>query len=383
MMNSLKDEIKYLFSGQGMPYEKVSLMIAIIVTVLLTVLLRNNFIKDANVAVIDLDNSKYSHELIDKINASPYIQVSAVINVPTEPTTLFYEDKNVAVVYFPQNLEKDFYGNQAIGIGVFYDNTNSAQTGTIKSALNEIIVEENQSLIPTTTSSAGIILNARNLFNPVSSTSNGQTQGFLFFFSSMFFTFATIGMIPRLRLSGKLDKILRTGSPLDLLVRLIPYGGCLLTAFFVGMAILHIWGDMIFAGHILTFIFTQIFYIFLLGMFCLLAGWTAPNPGIASSRMILFIPGGFILGGPTSPVPILSEWVQILSHIFPLTWEFHFVRDIIARGASLADISQLFGSFLIFTAVILLLFCFVFTKSRQKLLKNDTTIINLTGDNHE
>ena len=35
MMNSLRDEIKYLFSGQGMPYEKVSIMVAVIITVFL------------------------------------------------------------------------------------------------------------------------------------------------------------------------------------------------------------------------------------------------------------------------------------------------------------------------------------------------------------
>ena len=86
---------------------------------------------------------------------------------------------------------------------------------------------------------------------------------------------------------------------------------------------------MVFSGHVLVFLFTQVFYIFVLGMLSLLMGWTASNPGIASSRMILFIPGGFILGGPTGPVPVLSDWVQLLSHVFPLTWEFHFVRDII------------------------------------------------------
>lgn len=40
-----------------------------------------------------------------------------------------------------------------------------------------------------------------------------MTLGFLFFFGSMFYTFATIGMIPRLRLTGELDAILRTGTP--------------------------------------------------------------------------------------------------------------------------------------------------------------------------
>ena len=42
-MNSLKDELRYLFSGQGMPYEKVAVMVAVVITVFMTVLLGNNF----------------------------------------------------------------------------------------------------------------------------------------------------------------------------------------------------------------------------------------------------------------------------------------------------------------------------------------------------
>ncbi len=379
-MNSLRDELKYLFSGQGMPYEKVALMVAVAVTVLFTVMFGNNIIKDAPVAVIDLDNSKYSHEVIDKINATQYMKVTAVINTPVDPQTLFYEDKNVAVIYFPQNLEKIRYAADARSIGVFYDNTNTAQTSNIKSALNELVALENQSASGGHSSgtSGSMTLNTRNLFNPAGSTANGQTMGFLFFFSSMFFTFATIGMIPRLRLSKKLDDALENGTPFDILIRLVPYCGCLLTAFFVGLAILRVWGDLVFTGHVVTFLFVQIFYIFALGMMCLLAGWTAANPGVAASRMILFIPGGFIFGGPTGPVPILSDWVQVISHIFPLTWEYHFTRDIISRGAGLMDISTEFGAFLIYVGIIATIFCVVFFKAKENMHRKKAAIEELS-----
>ena len=364
-MNSLKDELKFLFSGQGMPYEKVAIMVAVVVTVLLTLLLGNNFARDARVAVIDLDNSRYSHEVIQQINASQYMKVTAVINTAVDPKSFFYRDECVAVVYMPKDLEKNRYTNTASSIGVFYDNTNTAQTADIKAALNEIVAANNQ-MAAGTAADTSLSLHERNLFNPAGSTSNGETQGFLFFFSSMFFVFATIGMIPRLRLSGKLAKIYAEGTPFDLLVRLIPYGGCLLTAFFIGMAILRIWGDMVFSGSLFVFLFSQILYIMGVGIMSLLFGWTAANPGIASSRMILFIPGGFILGGPTGPVPVLSPWVQALSHVFPLTWEFHFVRDIIARGAGFMDCAKEFGSFMIYLGILAVIFCLRFYSCRNK-----------------
>lgn len=195
-------------------------------------------------------------------------------------------------------------------------------------------------------------------------------MGFLFFFSSMFFVFATIGMIPRLKLERKFTKTLEDGDPFAVLVRLIPYGACLLTALFVGLAILRIFGDLVFSGGILLFLFSQIFYIIALGVMSLLFGWTALNPGVAASRMILFIPGGFILGGLTGPIPILSEWAQALSHVFPLVWEYHFVRDILMRGASFMDCAKIFGAFMLYLAALILLFCFCFYKARRSHLKD-------------
>lgn len=373
-MHSLRDELAFFFSGKGMPYEKVSLVVAIVVTVVMGILLGSNYAKDANVAVIDLDNSKYSHEMIEEMNASPFIKISAVLNMPTEPKSLFYRDKNIAVVYLPKDLEKNRYSQSPGSIGVFYDNTNSAQTADVKNALNTIIAIENQKGAKQNPAAAvaieaSISLNERELFNPVNSNSNGEVLGFLFFFSSMFFVFATIGIIPRLRIEKKLALEFKDGSPFSLMTRLVPYGGCFITAIFVGLAILRIGGDLTFSGNIFAFMLSLIFYVPALGLFSLLFGWTAANPGVAASRMILFVPGGFILGGPTGPISVFYEWVQFISHFFPLTWEYHFTRDILARGASFMDCSKEFGALMIYVGVVAVVFCFCFYRARASLMK--------------
>ena len=92
-----------------MPYEKVCLMVAAVVCIVLGTMLSSNISNDAKVAVIDLDNSAYSHELTSRIDASEYMKVTTVLNTPVDPTTLFYRDQAVAVVYFPRGLEKDHY----------------------------------------------------------------------------------------------------------------------------------------------------------------------------------------------------------------------------------------------------------------------------------
>lgn len=365
-INSLKDETKFLFSGKGMPYEKVCLTVAMIISVFLSVLLAGNFAKDAPIIVVDLDNSRYSRELITQIDSSEYMRVKAILNVPANIDELFYRDEADAVIYLPEGLEKNFYSGESSPVGIFYDNTNSAQTADIKSAMNELLAINNAMA---STSSGGLTLNDRNLFNPAGSTSNAQTQGFLFFFGSMFFVFATIGMVPRLRLTKQLDKILMDGTPWDLIGRVLPYSACMVVSFFFGLAILRVWGDLVFSGRVVDFLLIQIVYAIMLGMLSILIGWTAQNPGIASSRMILFIPGGFILGGVTSPLSHLSSWVVTASHIFPLTWEFHFTRDIIQRGATLSQISSEIGAFLIYVAIVAILLSLRFQTQRNDLIK--------------
>lgn len=366
-VKSFKDEVKFLFSGKGMPYEKVCLTVAMIISIVLSVLLAGNFAKDAPVIVVDLDNSRYSREFITQIDSSEYMSVKAVLNVPANVDELFYRDEADAVIYLPEGLEKNFYSGTSSPVGIFYDNSNTAQTADIKSAMNELIAINNAMA---SNSSGGLVLNDRNLFNPAGSTSNTQTLGFLFFFGSMFFVFATIGMVPRLRLTKQLDKILIDGTAWDLIGRVLPYSACMVVSFFFGLAILRIWGDLVFSGRILDFLLIQIVYAIMLGMMSVLIGWTAQNPGIASSRMILFIPGGFILGGVTSPLSHLSSWVVTASHIFPLTWEFHFTRDIIQRGASLSQISSEVGAFLIYVAIVAIFLSLKFQASRNDLIKS-------------
>ncbi len=367
MINSLKSEIRYLFSGMGMPYEQVCLIVAVFVSVFFTIYLGNNISRDVGVAIIDLDHSRYSQEIVSKIDSSPYMRVSSVVYTTQEPKKFMAQDKNFAVIVLPKELEKKHYAGESTSIGLFCDNSNTALDANIRSALNELVAMENSNMSVTDNTGGGMTLSERLLFNPVGSASNGAVQGFLFMFSSMFFTLATIGMVPRLREMGEWEKILKSGNPLVLAIRLLPYMGCLLVALFVGMAVLRIFGDMVFSGNIWEFIMTQLLYLPTLGMLALLFGWGAANPGVAGSRMLFLIPGGFIFGGATFPVSLYPSWVVLSTHFFPLTWEFNFVRDVIIRGSHLWEMPDIIGGFFIYMAIIIVVFCYRFFKEEKKL----------------
>ena len=68
-----------------MPYEKVAIMVAVVCAVVFTILLGNNTIHNAPVAIIDRDNSRYSREIIDEIDSSPFIDVKDIIHTAVSP----------------------------------------------------------------------------------------------------------------------------------------------------------------------------------------------------------------------------------------------------------------------------------------------------------
>lgn len=367
MMSAFRDELRCLLIGRGMPYEKISIIVSLVITILFSSMMGYNYAKNTEIMVIDLDNSRFSHEVIDMLESSRFLDVQAVLNTPVDPKTLMYRDKAYAVVYLPQDLEKNHYNGVECNIGVLYDNTSSSALSGAREALNEIVAYVNNPELSTRdTLSGGLMLHDRSLFNPTDSASNGEVMGFLIFFSSMFFAFAVLGMIPRLRMEGKLGIHFRAGIAFSLMQRTIPYCLIWLGGNFIGLVVLRFWGDINFSGSIPLYFFIQALYIWTLSLICLLAGWTAPNPGAASSRMILIVPAGFIFGGYGVPMTLMPEWVHWVNQIFPLTWEFKFIRDIVFRGASFMDSAVTIGQFFIYMGIVVFLFVNKFYKAQEQ-----------------
>ena len=386
-MHSLKDELVYFFSGKGMPYAKISIIVAVTVALLFSTIVSETYIKKGKVAIIDLDNSAFSREFIEKINATHYMKVEAVFNIPADPKKLLYQDRYLAVIYLPVDFEKNRYSDSANNIGVFYDNTNVGQSAGIRTGLSALVAMENHEIgsprieelglssDQSTAAMNNISLKERLMFNPTGSLVHTIAMSILFFFTAMFFAFATLGMIARLRLEGKWNELLMTGTPFDLMLRLTPYCLCLTVSIILGLSVLTTIGNLTFAGNFVFLLLSLLLNAVSLGFMSLLVGWGAGHPASAGSRMIFFVPAGFILGGATIPLGVVPSWLLAVSNVFPLVWTNRLLRDIILRGASFMDIAREFGGFMIYIGILAVLLCFRFYRERQALLIHNHSVI--------
>lgn len=142
IVKSMLDEVGAMMSGHVIPYHKVAIVVAAVIALLFSLVFSHSTVFEGKIAVIDLDASNYSTALIQKINTSPYIEVTQVLRSPMNPEILTAHDRNIGVLYIPKGLEKSLKtGDRTVRLGYFADHSNSAQNAEVLQNLNEYIPE--------------------------------------------------------------------------------------------------------------------------------------------------------------------------------------------------------------------------------------------------
>lgn len=71
---SIDEEFQAMLSGRFIPYHIAAFMMAIMITLIVSVCARHGEVFEGKIAVIDLDSSHLSTTLIEKLNTSAYLR---------------------------------------------------------------------------------------------------------------------------------------------------------------------------------------------------------------------------------------------------------------------------------------------------------------------
>lgn len=367
LASSIADEWQAMFSGHFVPYHKLGCLVAFIVTALFAVFFSHEVVFEAPIAVVDLDGSRYSTQLIEKLNTSPFLKVVEVRRTPTSVVSLTRRDHAQAVVVLPQALQEAVHrGERSVRIGLFADDTNTAQNAELYNSINEIVSTLGGEIAAgrldgvsslgknsdeTAAAMAAFSLSTRYLSNPTGQSTTA-TIVFLFFFSTMFQAMACLMIPGRLRVTGQWNNKVLANSPWELIARVMPYALVATAAVTAAMAVLINFGQLRFAGNIFLFV-TALFMVEMAnGTLSIVMAWSARQPSEGASRMIWLVPPGFVLGGATMAQGFAHDWVQQAALGIPLTWIFRFWREHGLRGCGFDDSLFLFGELLLYLTFI-------------------------------
>ncbi|MFM1102723.1 ABC transporter permease [Yersinia enterocolitica] len=365
IVKSMLDEVGAMMSGHVIPYQKVAIVVAAVIALLFSLVFSHSTVFEGKIAVIDLDASNYSTALIQKINTSPYIEVTQVLHSPMNPEILTAHDRNIGVLYIPKGLEKSLKtGDRTVRLGYFADHSNSAQNAEVLQNLNEYIPELGAELGAEHIAALGfgregteavlspMQLKNRHLFNPTNTATNSTSIAFVYFFSSLFYGLATLMVVGRLKVTGTWDQAVFNRGPLALMCRMVPYAFFYTTGITMASALLVTFGQLRFEGNYFAYLPTIFMTGLAFGWLALILSWSTQNPGEGASLMTFLVPPGFILGGATMAVGFLPLWAYYISYAFPLVWQYRFYRDFAMRGQTLAQMLPTYGAYLIFLTVI-------------------------------
>lgn len=375
-MIQIKDQMDKIINSKLI----VSALIAPLITALFFgYVFSNNQILENSLTVIDLDNSSYSRQLIDKLDASPYIQVNRVFNEPLEPNLLLINEKYRGVVVLPKDLEANFFRGKQNSIGFIVDDTLASSIADFRQGVNEVLNTENVTNSISKLASIGISseqalgmisglsVQQRTPFNPTTDYMNSSVVGFVNLVLLALLTIQTLQIIPRLRAEGNLSKALN--SPLGIISRVFPYVLLFFTSSILVLGVMKQFAGLRFAGNVLEFSLPLFLHITASGLLGMLLGWSVNDPSKVLPKVLIIVVPSFLFSNIILPAALMPLPIQYLGKAFPLNWYTEFYQEIALRGASISYLWKELGGFLILIAAISLLLALIIIKEYKNVIK--------------
>jgi len=389
LITSMKSSFSYLIKREFkmLFYNKSMFIFAVILPfvsfLFFNTLLSNPVARNLPIAVVDLDNSSLSRNIISQLNAAPEIKVSFTPINQLEGEALIKELKVYGLVIIPKNFGSDIrQGKQTKVINQYNSNLllpsgleNKAfktVIGTISAGANiQKQLKRGVNVEQAMANFKPINSNNHILSNPYTNYSYYLNSGFLTYFFQIFVILTTIycfGSDLKYNKGEKLYQIANGNLMTILLAKTLPYT---LWFFLVGIVMymsMFVWQDFPIIGN--KFVVLVALILLILSTQALAIFFIAFTRSFRESLTFgsSFAAVSLSFSGITFPIfgmPILLQW---LSQIFPFTHFLELFIDQTQRGIPVHYSLKSMGLLTLFIVIMPL----ISWKKLRKLLKQGT-----------
>lgn len=313
-------------------------------------------VKHLSIAVVDLDKSSYSRELISKFTASESFDLDYYGESYRDAMNELQNDHADIVITIPANFERDLIRSNInktgeegeIAVAINAIDGVKAVLGAYY--LNMIVRDFHQNLIvewyPQFEEYArGSIIDYRptTWFNPLADYKHFMVPAILVLLVTVSGTFLTSLNIVKEKEIGTIEQI--NVTPIKkwefILGKLIPFWVIANIIFSIGLFMLRFIYGIPVLGNISTlYLLANIYMVVILSMGLFISTFAATQQQsmfLGNFFIMLFI----MLSGLFTSIESMPDWAKALSHSLPITYFIIAVRSIILKGANWADISDI------------------------------------------
>lgn len=303
--------------------------------------------KNINIAVVDLDHSSYSRNLIAKIPSSGYFRLTGY--PPSYAAALRLVERNKAdiILEIPQDFERGLVreGRQQLFIAANAINGVNAGLGT--SYLVSILQEFNAGIRVRLLSGAEapsrrLEVRFSHWYNPDLNYRMLMVPGILAMLVTLVGGFLSALNIVREKEIGTIEQI--NVTPIKkyhfIIGKLVPFWVLGNIVFTLGLLISRWVYGLVPAGSLaVLYAFVWIYLLLVLG-FGLLISTFCQNQQQAMLVMFFFMMVFILMSGLFTPADIMPAWAQAFASLNPLSYLIEVMRMVILKGSGLAEVGR-------------------------------------------
>lgn len=342
-------EVRQLFRD---PKTKRVIFVSPIIQLILFGYAVNTDVRDVSMALVDLDRTVESRELVDAFTASGYFRVVTRSDRPADLRRALDHGEAVVALHIPTGYSTGLAAGRGPAVQLLVDGTNS-NTATVAQGYAARIVQEvgarrMASDGPTTGVQAGAVpidLRARAWFNPSLESRVYNVPAVIGVIVLLMCLLLTAMAVVREREIGTLEQLLV--SPLSgtelILGKTLPVAGVAMVQLSLVTAVALLWFDIPFRGSVPALLLAALLFILAGLSLGLLISTISSTQQEAFLAMFLFVMPAIILSGFLYPVDTMPDVFQTLTLANPLRHFLEIVRGIFLKGAGVADLAVQFG----------------------------------------
>jgi len=307
-------------------------------------------IKNIKLAVVDQDRSEYSRQLVNKITASGYFQLTDYST--SYPNSLKQVEKDEAdlVLQVPVSFEKDLVKENEAKLFMALNAINGVKGNLGAAYMRTIIQEYNRQIrmewiqFPRFSPETTIEVTSSNWYNPLMNYKYFMVPGILVILLTMVGANLAAINIVREKEIGTIEQINVTPiqKHIFILGKLIPFWLIGLVVLTIGLTIARLVYGIIPAGSFLTiYLFAAVFLLAVLGLGLLVSTYASNQQQamlISFFLMMIFI----LMGGLYTSIDSMPEWAQWITRFNPISYFIEVMRMVVLKGSGLADLKNHF-----------------------------------------
>jgi len=285
-------------------------------------------LKDAPVAILDLDRTSESRSLRERVAASPFFRLRADLQSAAEVEPLLREGTVSAVMEIPRNFGRDLESGRTAQVGLYVDGSDANTAALVSGDLSAIAQDAGmvrlmarQRLAYGTPRFPGVELRPRVWFNPE--------------LESKWF------MVPAVLAMTIFLTTIMASSNAIVKEKVVPY---FLTSTWVTTLVLFfawlVFGVRPLGSLLLLYPAIWLFLLSSLGIGLLISTVAQTQQQAMVMASFFMMPMMIYLSGFTFPIRNMPTWLQDFTYLIPLRYFLIVIRGIYLKGAGIVDLWQ-------------------------------------------